>query len=557
MEITTTSAWGNLCVHAERLGGIHLRDLFRSDAQRAAKFSFENNGLLIDFSKQRLDELAFADLVELARVAGVERWRDAMFAGEAVNATENRSALHVALRATGGPFPRADFDVMPDVLATRQRMADFAESVRNGRWLGYTGQPIRNVVNIGIGGSDLGPKMATVALRALAHPTLAIHYVSNLDSAQLAPLLQTLDPRTTLFVITSKTFTTQETMVNALSARNWLVANIGSADAVRRHFVAVTTADERAAAFGVTASGIFPMWDWVGGRYSLWSAVGLSLMIAIGPQAFGQLLAGAEALDNHFRTAPLAQNLPVLMGLVGVWNTNFLGADTLAVLPYNESLRYLPSYLQQLEMESNGKSVGRDGQPVACRTTPILWGELGNNGQHAFFQLLHQGGRLIPCDFIVAASADFALPGHQEALLANCFAQTAALAFGKTADEARQDIMKAMGGGGNDARVDALVPHKTFSGNQPSTTILLPHLDPHALGVLIALYEHKVFVQSVIWNINPFDQWGVELGKAMARDILPAFQASGDISASASLDASTLMLVNYCKHYLPASAVQA
>ena len=387
--------------------------------------------------------------------------------------------------------------------------------------------------------------MATRALQALAHPTLAVHYVSNLDSAQLAPLLQKLDPRTTLFIVASKTFTTQETLINAESARRWLVANLGSADAVARHFVGVTTATERAGAFGISPHCMFPLWDWVGGRYSMWSAIGLPLMMAVGPSAFEHLLAGAAAMDQHFRSAPLAGNLPVLMALVGIWNTDFLGAETLAVLPYSESLRHLPAYLQQLEMESNGKTVDRSGHRLSASSTPILWGALGNNGQHAFFQLLHQGGRLVPCDFIAAVRSDYPLPGHQEALLANCYAQSAALAFGKSADEARRELEAE--GTLSPAAIEELVPQKTFAGNQPSTTLLLGRLDPQTLGMLIALYEHKVFVQGVIWGINSFDQWGVELGKALARQILPAFTTR---EAGSDFDASTRQLLEFSRTQL-------
>jgi glucose-6-phosphate isomerase len=379
--------------------------------------------------------------------------------------------------------------------------------------------------------------MVNQALRALAHPALAVHYVSNLDGAELAPLLQTLDPRTTLFIVVSKTFTTQETMLNAGTARDWLRANLGGEADLAGHFAAVSSKPERAAAFGIPAERVFPIWDWVGGRYSLWSAVGLSLMIAIGPHAFDELLRGAERMDEHFRTAPPTRNLPAVMGLLGIWNTNFLGATTHAVLPYNESLKYLPSFLQQLEMESNGKSVDRAGDPVGCASCPIVWGELGNNGQHAFFQLLHQGGRLVPCDFIASVRSDYPLPGHQEALLANCFAQTSALAFGRTASEVRESMEKE---GVAPAEIDRLVPHRVFAGNQPSSTLLLKSLSPATVGALIAAYEHKVFVQGAVWGVNSFDQWGVELGKAVAGRILPAF---ADPSLASAFDPSTRALL--------------
>lgn len=499
--------------------------------------------MLLDFSKQRVEPATLNLLVALAREARLDEWTSRMFGGEKINASEGREVLHVALRRSSGPFPVGDLDVMPQVLATRQRMVAFADHLRSGQALGFTGQPIHTVVNIGIGGSDLGPKMVGYALRAMAHPVLAVHYVSNLDGAQLAPLLQTLDPRTTLFLVASKTFTTQETMLNAQTARDWLLANLGDPAAVAKHFAALTAKPERAVAFGIDEEAVFPLWDWVGGRFSLWSAVGLALMIAIGPQAFADLLAGAESMDEHFRTTPYERNLPVIVALLGIWNTNFLGASSNAVLPYNESLKFLPSFLQQLEMESNGKAVGRDGQPLACASNPIVWGELGNNGQHAFFQLLHQGGRLVPCDFIAAVRSDYPLAGHQEALLANCFAQSAALAFGKTADEARAELSRSLQG----AALEELLPHKVFPGNQPSSTLLLSRLDPRNIGALIAMYEHKVFVQGVIWGLNSFDQWGVELGKAVANSILPAIT---DLELAKKLDASTQGLLAYSRRHL-------
>jgi len=540
MTITQTAAWRALQTHRESLAGTHPRALFADDPERARDFSLAFEGILFDFSKQRLHRKTLALLVALAGEADVSRSIARMFAGERINVSEDRAVLHVALRRSAGPFPRADFDVMPEVLETRRRMAELAERLRFGNRRGHTGLAIRDVVNIGIGGSDLGPKMLARALRSIAHPTLRVHFVSNLDGAQLAPLLQTLDPATTLFIVASKTFTTQETMLNARTARDWLVSTLGTA--VGSHFAAVTSRPERALDFGIAPEAVFPLWDWVGGRFSLWSAVGLALMIAIGPHAFGELLAGAERMDEHFRTAPYERNLPVVMALVGIWNTNFLGAATNAVLPYNESLRYFPAFLQQLEMESNGKAVGIDGRSLACASSPIVWGELGNSGQHAFFQLLHQGGRLVPCDFIAAVRSDYPLPGHQDALLANCFAQSAALAFGRTAEEARADLTadRAL----DPARVESLVPHKTFPGNQPSTTLLLPRLDPATLGTLVALYEHKVFVQGAIWGINSFDQWGVELGKEVAHRVLAALRDPG---AAEDLDASTRNLIEFTR----------
>jgi glucose-6-phosphate isomerase len=543
MNITSSAAWKAIEAHRKSFSPVHLRQLFASDPDRVATLSLSFDGILFDFSKQRLDSTTLALLVELTKEVGLAESTARMFGGEKINVSEDRSVLHVALRRSGAPFPSADFDVMAEVLPTRQRMAAFADRVRAGEALGFTGMPIRTVVNIGIGGSDLGPKMLAYALRSISHPALAVHYVSNLDSAQLAPLLQTLDPRTTLFLVASKTFTTQETMLNAQTARNWLVANLGDAAAVARHFAALTAKPERAVDFGIDEGSVFPLWDWVGGRFSLWSAVGLALMIAIGPQAYAELLAGAERMDEHFRSTPCERNLPVVMALIGIWNTNFLGATTNAVLPYNESLRYFPSFLQQLEMESNGKSVGIDGQPLAHASNPIVWGELGNNGQHAFFQLLHQGGRLVPCDFIAAVRSDYPLPGHQEALLANCFAQSAALAFGKTEDEARSELSGSMSA----AKLAELLPHKVFAGNQPSSTLLLSRLDPQTLGALVALYEHKVFVQGAIWGLNSFDQWGVELGKTVANSILPAVS---DAQLAKKLDASTQGLLAFTRQHI-------
>jgi glucose-6-phosphate isomerase len=541
MTNTASHAWAALTAHSQTLAKKHLRDLFADDPGRASSLSLSFEDILYDFSKQRLDRETLELLVRLAEASAVPELIRRMFDGERINVTEGRSVLHVALRRSTAPFPSARMDVMPEVLVTRGRMAEFADLLRSGRCQGHQGTAIRDVVNIGIGGSDLGPKMVNQALRSLAHPALGVHYVSNLDGAQLAPLLQTLDPRSTLFIVVSKTFTTQETMLNAETARRWLEANLGDGIDLSRHFAAVSSKPERAVAFGVGAERVFPIWDWVGGRYSLWSAVGLSLMIAIGPHAFDELLHGAERMDEHFRTAPLARNLPAVMGLIGVWNTNFLGAATSAVLPYNESLKYLPSFLQQLEMESNGKSVGVSGDPVGGETCPIVWGELGNNGQHAFFQLLHQGGRLVPCDFIASVRSDYPLPGHQEALLSNCFAQSSALAFGKTEDEARQGMEKERLPA---EQIAALLPHRVFAGNQPSSTLLLKSLAPATLGALVALYEHKVLVQGAIWGVNSFDQWGVELGKAVASRILPAF---AEPSLAAAFDSSTQALLAYCR----------
>ena len=544
MTITASAAWAALDSHRGAIAKTHLRDLFAADPKRVESLSLSFDGMFYDFSKQRMTAETLALLVSLAKEALVPEWRERMFSGEKINISEGRSVLHTALRRSVGPFPGKQFDVMPEVIETRRRMAEFAERLRLGKHFGHKGMPIRDVVNIGIGGSDLGPKMMNQALRAMSHPALNVHYVSNLDGAQLAPLLQTLDPRTTLFIVVSKTFTTQETMFNANTARDWLRANLGDELVIENHFAAVSSKPERAVEFGVPRELVFPIWDWVGGRYSLWSAVGLALMIAIGPHAFDEMLRGAERMDEHFRSAPFEQNLPVVMALIGIWNTNFLGASTLSMLPYNESLKYFPSFLQQLEMESNGKTVTADGKPLDYETCPIVWGELGNNGQHAFFQLLHQGGRLIPCDFIASARSDYPLPGHQEALLSNCFAQSAALAFGRDEDEVRANMEKE---GVSPQQIADLLPHRVFAGNQPSSTLMLGSLTPETMGALVALYEHKVFVQGAIWGINSFDQWGVELGKAVASRILPAIH---DESLAKSLDASTQGLISFSRKHL-------
>ena len=544
MNITHTPAWQALLAHSARLKNIHLRELFAASPVRAETFCFQNDSLLIDFSKQRIDSPCLASLIALARSSDVEKWRDAMLAGNPINVSENRAVLHTALRYQGDIFPSASHNVMPEIQATRAHMAQVANRLRAGQWAGFGGQPIQAIVNIGIGGSDLGPKMVTRALQSAAHPRLAVHFISNLDGAHLAPLLQTLDPRSTLFIVASKTFSTQETLTNANTARQWLLTHFADTAAVARHFLAVTSVSERAQHFGIAAENIFRMWDWVGGRYSVWSAVGLPLMMAIGPHAFNEFLAGAAALDEHFCKTPLEHNLPVLMGMIGIWNTNFLGADTLALLPYNESLKHLPAYLQQLEMESNGKTIGRDNQALHCQPNPIVWGEIGINGQHAFFQLLHQGGWLVPSDFIASVRADYPLPGHQDALLANCFAQSAALAFGRTETEARSELEEQ---GLSSQDIERLLPHKVFRGNQPSTTLLLSRIAPYQLGQLIALYEHKVFVQGIVWGINSFDQWGVELGKQVASRIQPAFH---DTSADAALDPSTRQLIAFSRKHL-------
>ena len=542
MKPATRVAWDGLARHAAAGSGARLRDLFAADAQRFARLSTSWNHWLLDYSKQRVTPETMDLLQALWQVADLPGWIARMRAGEAINHTEGRAALHIALRhpADKGPIMHAGQDVMPAVHHELAKMQRFVAGIHGRHWRGATGEPISDIVNIGIGGSDLGPRMATQALMAFRHPELRVHYVANLDAADLATTLATLQPRNTLFVIASKTFTTQETMQNAASARAWLVGALGEA-AVARHFVAVSTNLSEVARFGIDPANAFAFWDWVGGRYSLWSAIGLPLALAVGYDNFEKLLAGAHAMDEHFFSAPPQENLPGLLALLEIWNSNFLGADNRALLPYSQSLGLLPRYLQQLEMESNGKPVDRQGEPLACAVAPILWGEAGTNGQHAFYQLIHQGRRLIPCEFIACREADFALPGHHEKLLANCFAQSEALMRGKTPDEAFAEL-RAGGMAADEAA--RLAPFRSFPGNQPSTTLLLPRLDPFNLGALLALYEHKVFAESVIWDINPFDQWGVEYGKQLASRLLPIIE--GKVPAT-GLDSSTAGLIKACK----------
>ena len=518
MSNATDAAWKALEAHRDELGRISLARLFAEDPHRFERFSLVLDDLLIDLSKNLWTAETLRLLLQLARAAEVEAWRERMWVGERINTTENRAVLHVALRHRGPePILCDGRDVMPEVRSVLGRMKAFTEEVRSGARRGATGAAITDIVNIGIGGSDLGPQMVCRALDHLARPDLRAHFVSNVDGAQLAATLARLDPATTLFVVASKTFTTQETVQNAASARAWLTAALGEA-AVAHHFVAVSTNARAVAAFGIDPERMFGFWDWVGGRYSLWSAIGLSIALHLGFERFEALLEGGWAMDRHFRTAPLERNAPVILALLGIWYRDLLGFSTHAVLPYDQRLERLPAHLQQLEMESNGKRVRRDGRPVERPTAPVVWGEPGTNGQHAFFQLLHQGTEIVPCDFLAAALPDHDLPGHHEKLLANLLAQGEALAFGK--DEARVRAELAAAGLEGEA-LEALVPHKVFPGDRPSTTILFRRLDPFTLGRLIALYEHKVFVQGVIWGIDSFDQWGVELGKELAASILP------------------------------------
>ena len=524
--------WQAVARLARSMDATHLRELFSADPDRAERFSLEACGLLADFSKQRVNVDVTAALLRLAEACGLRRRIDAMFAGERINVTEHRAVLHVALRAPRGEKILLDGrDVVPDVHAVLDRMRLFCDAVRSAAWKGHTGRPIRAIVNVGIGGSDLGPVMAYRALRHYSDRGLAFRFVSNVDGVDFAEAVRDLDPAETLFVVASKTFTTQETMANARTAREWLVSRLGSDEAVARHFVAVSTNAAEVAAFGIDTANMFGFWDWVGGRYSMDSAIGLSTMLAIGPERFGEMLDGFHAMDVHFRTAPLERNLPAMHGLLAVWNATFLGADSIAVLPYDQYLDRFPAYLQQLTMESNGKRVTLDGRVIDdYRTCPVFWGEPGTNGQHSFYQLIHQGTRLIPCDFLGFAHSLEPLGRHHDLLMSNVFAQAEALAFGKTADEVRAEGVPG-----------ELVPHKTFPGNRPSTTILAERLTPRVLGSLVALYEHSVFAQGTIWDVNPFDQWGVELGKALANRIVPELESVA--SPTLAHDGSTNALI--------------
>ena len=527
-----TTAWKALERHHAEIGDTHLRELFAEDPERGSRMTAVAAGLRLDYSKHRATTETLRLLIELARERGLEDRREAMFTGVPINTTEGRSVLHVALRAPAGESIVVDgSDVVPAVHEVLDRMAAFADRVRGGDWKGHTGKPIRNVINVGIGGSDLGPVMAYEALRNYSQRDLTFRFVSNVDGTDFAEATRDLDPAETLFIIASKTFTTQETMTNAASARDWVLAALQDEAAIARHFVAVSTAADEVSAFGVDLDNMFGFWDWVGGRYSMDSAIGLSTMIAVGPDRFRELLDGFHAMDLHFRTAPLEQNMPVLMGLLAVWYADFFDAQTVAVLPYDQYLKRFPAYLQQLTMESNGKHVTLDGTRVDYETGAVYWGEPGTNGQHSFYQLLHQGTRLIPCDFIGFLHSLNPLGRHHDLLMANVFAQTEALAFGKDLDEVR-----AEGSGAE------LAPHRVFEGNRPTSTLLAERLTPATLGSLVALYEHSVFTQGVIWNINSFDQWGVELGKVLAKRV--AAELESDDEPDLTHDSSTNALIH-------------
>ena len=516
-SLTDSASFGALQFHCTSAKKWRLPDLFAQDSQRFAGMSLQAAGLLLDYSKNLLTADTLRLLFDLARERGVEQQRAAMFAGDKINFTEHRAVLHVALRAPRDTELLLDGrNVMADVHAALDQMRTFTERVRSGQWRGHSGEPVTDIVNIGIGGSDLGPRMVCQALQPFAQPGLRLHFVSNADGRDLDAVLSLCNPQTTLFIVASKTFTTQETMMNAHSARRWLLRQGCSEAALRRHFVALSTNTAAVSAFGIDPANTFPFWDWVGGRYSVWSAIGLSVALSIGCDRFAEFLQGAHAMDQHFRTAPLAANMPVVLALVGIWNRNFLGRGALAIAPYQQDLNLLPAFLQQLEMESNGKGVTLDGTPLGTGGCPLIVGNAGTNGQHAYFQLLHQGSDVIPVDFIAALRPQHTLPNHHAALLANCFAQSEALMCGRSAAEVRVEMQAQ---GIDAARIAELVPHRTFTGNRPSNTILMDALTPTTLGALLALYEHKVFVQGVIWGINSFDQWGVELGKLLAKNI--------------------------------------
>ncbi|QTD97808.1 glucose-6-phosphate isomerase [Streptomyces cyanogenus] len=533
-RLNQTPEWTALAKHREELADTHLRDLFAADPARGTGYTLRVGDLYIDYSKHLVTDETLRLLRELAAATDVFGLRDAMFRGEKINITEDRAVLHTALRAPRDAVIEVDGEnVVPAVHAVLDRMSDFAERVRSGAWTGHTGKRIKNVVNVGIGGSDLGPAMAYEVLRSFTDRDLTVRFVSNVDGADLHEATRDLDPAETLFIIASKTFTTIETITNATSARKWLLAALGDKAAVAKHFVALSTNAEKVAEFGIDTANMFEFWDWVGGRYSYDSAIGLSLMIAIGPDRFREMLDGFRIVDDHFRTAPAEANVPLLLGLLGIWYDNFHDAQSHAVLPYSHYLSKFTAYLQQLDMESNGKYVARDGKQVEWQTGPVVWGTPGTNGQHAYYQLIHQGTKLIPADFIGFAEPVAELSGELKAqhdlLMANFFAQTQALAFGKTAEEVRAEGVP-----------EELVPHKTFQGNRPTTTILARELTPSVLGQLVALYEHKVFVQGAVWNIDSFDQWGVELGKVLAKRIEPALTEGAEVPG---LDASTKALV--------------
>lgn len=543
MSLTDLQSWKKLEKDFTAIRSKHMRDMFAEDPARFEKFSVSLDDMLVDYSKNRIDSNVMDDLVSLAREAGVEKMRDKMFNGEKINLTENRAVLHTALRNRSSRSILVDGkDVMPQIKEVLAKMEKFSTAVRSGEWTGATGKKITDVINIGIGGSDLGPVMVCEALKHYQSDDLHVRFVSNVDGTHMVETLKTLNPETTLFIVASKTFTTQETLTNAKTARNWLVSALGE-DAVAKHFVALSTNTAEVTKFGIDPANMFEFWDWVGGRYSLWSAIGLSIAIAVGYENFVELLTGGFEMDEHFRSAPLNKNIPVILAMLGVWYSNFFKSEAYAVLPYDQYLHRLPAYLQQADMESNGKGVTREGNAVSYTTGPILFGEPGTNGQHSFYQLIHQGTHLIPCDFIAPAISLNETNDHHPILLSNVFAQAEALMKGKTASEVRAEFEQA---GASEETIQKLMQHKIFSGNRPSNVILVEKMTPRALGRLIAMYEHKIFVQGVIWNVNSYDQWGVELGKQLAKKILPEIKGSASATAH---DSSTNGLINTARAY--------
>jgi len=536
--ISKSAAWLDLQAHWKEVGALRMRDLFEDDPGRCDRFSLEECGIHLDYSKNLITDETMRRLLALAETADLTFWGDSLLRGDKVNNTEGRAVLHMALRNVGyRNYEVEGVDVMPAVRSVLARMRAFSDDVREGHWRGYTGQTITDVVSIGIGGSSLGPKMVCDALRPYQRTGLRVHFVSNVDGSQLAQTLESLDAATTLFVIASKTFTTQETITNAESARAWCLQSLHNDTAIARHFVAVSTNREAVIEFGIDPQNMFEFWEWVGGRYSLWSAIGLPIALAVGMERFEELLAGAHDMDEHFVEAPPQRNMPVILALLGIWYNNFGGSDTQAVIPYDQNLQYLPAYLQQVDMESNGKRVTRDGTPVDYDTGVVIWGQPGTDAQHSFFQLIHQGTRLIPTDFILPLRSHHPIEGHHDKLVANCLAQAQALMRGRTAEEARAELEA---GNISPERTEKLVPHRIFPGNRPSNMLLVEMLTPRVLGALIALYEHKVFVQGVVWGVDSFDQWGVELGKQLAGHILADFR---EIACSPGVDSSTASLV--------------
>ncbi len=541
-HLTNSPAWKALDLHFTASADSQMRDLFASDPNRFNKFSSEFGPILLDYSKNRITEETMRLLFDLAKQADLTSWIEKMFSGEKINITENRAVLHIALRnRSNRPIFVDGEDVMPEVNSVLAHMREFSEQVRSGAWTGFSGKSITDIVNIGIGGSDLGPVMVTEALKPYGHERLNVHFVSNIDGTHIVETLRHLNPETTLFIVASKTFTTQETITNAQTAKTWLLKSAPDATAVAKHFVALSTNGSEVSKFGIDTANMFAFWDWVGGRYSLWSAIGLSIALYIGMDNFEDLLTGAFKMDEHFRTAPLEKNLPVILGLLGIWYNNFFGSETVAILPYDQYMHRFPAYFQQGDMESNGKSVDRAGNRLDYSSGQVIWGEPGTNGQHAFYQLIHQGTKLIPADFIVPIESHNPSGHHHQILLSNFFAQTEALMKGKNEAEVRSELTAA---GMSGEKLEKLVPHKVFEGNRPSSSILIQKITPESLGSLIAMYEHKIFTQGIIWNINSFDQWGVELGKQLAKAILPELEEPGIVT---SHDSSTNGLINHFK----------